>query len=300
MLHRRSSPRLCGRALPLGLSSFSSSFNSNRSVSLSSSASGGLAGLAGLLERKQLRASNEQKRSQLIQSSASSTSSSSNSAPAKRRRKRLAVFVSGGGSNMKAIQRAIDAGKIKADIAAVVTDKPGCGGYEFAKEHGIETLIFPRPKTGDFIDAGLTPIELVDTLQQRGVDFVVLAGYLRLLPSNLCAAYKRRILNIHPALLPAFGGKGFYGMNVHRAVIKSGARYSGPTVHFVDEEYDAGPIVAQRVVPILPNDTPEDLAHREHQVYAEVVAALVEDRIMWREDGVPLIKPARETSALSL
>lgn len=130
--------------------------------------------------------------------------------------------------------------------------------------------------------------------RKHKVDHILLAGYLKLIPAELIRAFPRSILNIHPSLLPAFGGKGYYGVKVHRAVIASGARYSGPTIHFVDEHYDTGRILAQRVVPVLPTDTAEELAsrvlHEEHRIYVEVAAALCEERIIWREDGVPLIQ----------
>ncbi|KAJ6316026.1 hypothetical protein OIU78_019329 [Salix suchowensis] len=149
-------------------------------------------------------------------------------------------------------------------------------------------VLFPRTK--DAPD-GLSPSDLVAALRRLEVDFILLAGYLKLIPAELIQAYPRSILNIHPSLLPAFGGKGYYGMKVHKAVIASGARYSGPTIHFVDEHYDTGRILAQRVVPVLANDTAEDLAarvlHEEHQLYVEVTAALCEERLIWREDGVP-------------
>lgn len=134
----------------------------------------------------------------------------------------------------------------------------------------------------------------MNVLRELKADFILLAGYLKLIPVELVQAYPRSIMNIHPSLLPAFGGKGYYGLKVHKAVIASGARYSGPTVHFVDEHYDTGRTLAQRVVPVLANDTPEQLAARvlneEHKVYVEAVAALCEDRTVWREDGVPLIR----------
>ncbi|KAJ1271044.1 hypothetical protein BS78_06G098900 [Paspalum vaginatum] len=207
------------------------------------------------------------------------------------RRKRLAVFVSGGGSNFRAIHEAALGGAVHGDVVALVTDKPGCGGAEYASSNGIPVFVFPKSKSAP---EGISVAELLDILRGYGVDFVLLAGYLKLIPAELIREYPRSILNIHPSLLPAFGGKGYYGLKVHKAVIASGARYSGPTVHFVDEHYDTGKTLAQRVVPVFADDTQELLAarvlHEEHQVYVEAVAALCEDRIVWREDGVPLIK----------
>uniref|UniRef100_A0A0E0LWI8 Phosphoribosylglycinamide formyltransferase, chloroplastic n=1 Tax=Oryza punctata TaxID=4537 RepID=A0A0E0LWI8_ORYPU len=206
-------------------------------------------------------------------------------------RKRLAVFVSGGGSNFRAIHDAALGGEVNGDVVALVTDKPGCGGAEHARGNGIPVVVFPKSKSAP---EGVSADELLNALRELRVDFILLAGYLKLIPVELVQAYPRSILNIHPSLLPAFGGKGYYGLKVHKAVIASGARYSGPTVHFVDEHYDTGRTLAQRVVPVLANDTPEQLAtrvlHEEHQVYVEAVAALCEDRIVWREDGVPLIR----------
>ncbi|CAA7061286.1 unnamed protein product [Microthlaspi erraticum] len=206
------------------------------------------------------------------------------------RRKKLAVFVSGGGSNFKKIHQGCSGDSIKGDVVLLVTNKKDCGGAEYARSNGIPVLVFPKAQSDD----GLSPKELVDVIRKYGVDFVLLAGYLKLIPVELVQAFPKRILNIHPALLPAFGGKGLYGMRVHRAVLASGARYSGPTIHFVDEEYDTGRILAQSAVRVIVNDTPEDLAkrvlHEEHKLYVEVVAAICEDRIKWREDGVPLIQ----------
>uniref|UniRef100_A0A0D9X9E8 Phosphoribosylglycinamide formyltransferase, chloroplastic n=1 Tax=Leersia perrieri TaxID=77586 RepID=A0A0D9X9E8_9ORYZ len=210
---------------------------------------------------------------------------------AERKRKRLAVFVSGGGSNFRAIHEAALRGEVNGDVVALVTDKPGCGGAEHARGNGIPVVVFPKSKS---VPEGVSTGDLLNSLRGLGVDFILLAGYLKLIPVELVQAYPKSILNIHPSLLPAFGGKGYYGLKVHKSVIASGARYSGPTVHFVDEHYDTGRTLAQKVVPVLANDTPEQLAtrvlHEEHQVYVEAVAALCEDRIVWREDGVPLIR----------
>ncbi|KAG2446542.1 hypothetical protein HYH02_008529 [Chlamydomonas schloesseri] len=211
---------------------------------------------------------------------------------------RLAVFVSGGGSNFKAIHAAIQDGRINGTVAVVVSDVPGCGGVTYAQQHGIPTLTYPVVKKGDFAGQGLTASQLVDGLKNTyKCDYVILAGYLKLIPSELCRAFPRAMLNIHPGLLPSFGGKGYYGERVHKAVIASGARWSGPTVHFVDEEFDTGPILAQRVVPVYPNDTSKQLAARvlkeEHAVYPHCVAALCDGRIGWREDGIPILWEAK-------
>ncbi|KAK8973670.1 hypothetical protein V6N11_044641 [Hibiscus sabdariffa] len=207
------------------------------------------------------------------------------------KRKRLAVFVSGGGSNFRSINQACIEGFVNGDVVVLVTNKHACGGAQYASDKGIPVILFPKTKDEP---GGLSSDDLVKVLREFEVDFVLLAGYLKLIPLELIRAYPRSIFNIHPSLLPAFGGKGHYGMKVHKAVIASGARYSGPTIHFVDEQYDTGRILAQKVVPVLANDTAEELAARvlreEHKLYVEVTAALCEDRIVWREDGVPLIR----------
>ncbi|KAF9620581.1 hypothetical protein IFM89_013607 [Coptis chinensis] len=207
------------------------------------------------------------------------------------RRKRLAVFVSGGGSNFKSIHEGCVEGLVHGHVAVLVTNKPDCGGAEYARQNGIPVISFPKTSS---VPMGLSSVDLVTALRSFEVDIILLAGFLKLLPVELIRAYPRSILNIHPSLLPAFGGKGYYGMKVHKSVIASGARYSGPTIHFVDEHYDTGRILAQSVVPVLAHDTAEELAarvlHEEHRLYVEVTSALCEERIVWREDGVPLIQ----------
>ncbi|KAK6133266.1 hypothetical protein DH2020_033027 [Rehmannia glutinosa] len=209
----------------------------------------------------------------------------------KLRRKNLAVFVSGGGSNFRSIHEATLNGSVHGDVVVLVTNKQDCGGAEYARDKRIPVVVFPKKKDGQEV---FSAEDLVITLRSYKVDFILLAGYLKLIPVELVRAYPKSIFNIHPSLLPAFGGKGYYGMKVHKAVISSGARYSGPTIHYVDEQYDTGRILAQRIVPVLTNDTAEELAarvlHEEHQLYVDVAAALCEERITWREDGVPLIQ----------
>ncbi|KAF0896008.1 hypothetical protein E2562_018142, partial [Oryza meyeriana var. granulata] len=135
-------------------------------------------------------------------------------------RKRLAVFVSGGGSNFRAIHEAALGGEVNADVVALVTDKPGCGGAEHARGNGIPVIVFPKSKSAP---EGVSTDELLISLRKLRVDFILLAGYLKLIPVELVQAYPKSILNIHPSLLPAYGGKGYYGLKVHKAVIASGA-----------------------------------------------------------------------------
>jgi len=203
---------------------------------------------------------------------------------------KVAVFVSGGGSNLRALHAAMEDGRVNAEVAVVVSNIPSCGGVEWSRERGIPTLTYP-PKKGE---DGLTPDALVAELRDAGVGYVLLAGYLRLIPPQLCRAYEDKMLNIHPALLPAFGGKGMHGHHVHEAVVASGVRLTGPTVHFVNEEFDKGKIVAQRHVRVAPSDSADDVAANvlrlEHEVFSHVVSALVDGRIRFRDgDGVPVI-----------
>jgi len=191
---------------------------------------------------------------------------------------RLAVLASGGGSNLQAIFDYFDAlGDRRAgDVVLVASDKPAAGALDRARARGIATALV-RTKT----HPDGTP--LADLLRDAHVDAVVLAGYLRLVPAHVVRAYAGRMINVHPALLPAFGGPGMYGHRVHEAVIAAGAVESGATAHFVDEVFDHGAIIAQWAVPVLPGDTPGDLAARvlrmEHLLYPRVVQALAAGRI---------------------
>jgi formyltetrahydrofolate-dependent phosphoribosylglycinamide formyltransferase len=183
---------------------------------------------------------------------------------------RLAVCVSGRGSNLQALIDALDRSPL-AQVVLVLSNRPDTPALELARERGIHAVAFT-----DYRD----PFEWLARLSAERVDLVVLAGYLKLVPAEVIGAYRGRILNIHPALLPAFGGPGMYGRRVHEAVLASGARVSGATVHLVDEEYDRGEILAQARVPVLPGDTPETLAARvleaEHRLLPAVVLKAAE------------------------
>jgi phosphoribosylglycinamide formyltransferase-1 len=181
---------------------------------------------------------------------------------------RIAILISGRGSNMTALADAIQNGQINnAEIAIVISDRPDAAGLERAKERGLNTLLVPRrgrPRQEH-------DRELVAVLQQHQVDFVCLAGYMLLLSPEFLSAYHHRILNIHPSLLPAFPG-----LNAQKQALEHGVKFSGCTVHFVDQTLDGGPIIAQRIIPVLDDDTEEKLTARileqEHKLYPEALA----------------------------
>jgi formyltetrahydrofolate-dependent phosphoribosylglycinamide formyltransferase len=180
---------------------------------------------------------------------------------------RIAVCVSGGGSNLQALLDRLE-GDATARVALVLSDRAEAGGLDRARRAGIPAEVLADPT-----DAS----EWITRLGRRDTDLLVLAGYLKLVPAGVVQKYRGRIVNVHPALLPDFGGPGMYGRRVHAAVLASGVSESGPTVHLVDEVYDRGAILAQRRVPVLPGDTPERLAARvleeEHRLLPEVVLA---------------------------
>ena len=203
--------------------------------------------------------------------------------------KKIAVFVSGGGSNFKAIHHQIQKREIPGEIVLVISNNPNCGAIEYANENSIPIIIinavqYPNPHTRDEF--------LIETCLKAEIDLICLAGYMKMLPPAFVKQYENKILNIHPGLLPEFGGKGFFGMRVHEAVINSGKRESGATVHFVDEIYDHGPIILQKKVEVLETDTAESLAARilklEHELFPEVVKAFCENKIIM-ENNTPKI-----------
>ena len=192
----------------------------------------------------------------------------------------LAVFASGRGSNFEAILRAIHGGQLPATVRLAVSNKSTAGALEIARAHQIPA--FHRAPS-QYPSAEAYVEDLTGLLREHRVEFIALAGYLKQVPAEVVRQFRNRIANIHPALLPAFGGKGMYGIHVHEAVLAAGVKLSGATVHLVDEEYDRGPIVLQRVVDVLPGDTPESLAARvlevEHVMYPEALAAFAEGRV---------------------
>jgi len=195
---------------------------------------------------------------------------------------RIAVLVSGQGrgSNMQAIIDGCKSGKINGKVSLVLGVKDDAPAMDRAKSAGIPTLAI-SPKSyatdDDYNEA------VFQALKSNNIDLICLAGYMRVLGGKTIEFYRNRILNVHPALLPSFCGKGMYGHHVHEAVIKRGVKFTGATIHFVDEDYDTGPIILQSIVPVEEEDTPDSIAakvlEQEHQAYTEAIALFAEGRI---------------------
>lgn len=187
--------------------------------------------------------------------------------------KRLAVLASGGGTDLQSIIDAVESGKICGEIVCVISDKEDAYALERARLHSIRA---------EFVKRGESQT-LLSLLKSLSVDYIVLAGYLGILPEIMIKEYPYQIINIHPSLIPSFCGMGFYGMRVHEAVYKRGVRFTGATVHFVDEGADTGAIIKQVVVPVDEDDTPEVIQQKvlkeEHKLLPEVVGLLCSDRV---------------------
>ena len=189
--------------------------------------------------------------------------------------KKIAVFISGGGTDLQSL---IDSVHEKSGlIRLVVSSRGDAYGLERAKRKGIATMVLPK---GDYDSA------LLEELKKREVEWIVLAGFLKILTPELIRHFPRHIVNIHPSLIPAFSGPGFYGMRVHEAVYRAGVKWSGATVHFVSEVVDGGAILLQEVVPVLEADGPEEIAGKvlevEHRILPAAVRACLEDRVFWQ------------------
>lgn len=192
----------------------------------------------------------------------------------------IAVFASGRGSNFQAILNALQRGQLPARITLLVSNKSSAGALELARTHGIPAVhISPVQFSSEkaYVD------RLLELLNEHNVQLIALAGYLKKIPSRVIERFRNRIVNIHPALLPKFGGAGMYGIHVHEAVLAAGETVSGATVHLVDEEYDRGAILIQRTVEVAATDTPESLAAKvltiEHELYPQVLRAFAEGRV---------------------
>ncbi|MBQ3804045.1 MAG: phosphoribosylglycinamide formyltransferase [Oscillospiraceae bacterium] len=171
-----------------------------------------------------------------------------------RKKAKIAVLVSGGGTNLQALIDAQGSGILQSgEIRSVITTNPWAYALERASKAGIETLILPRVGFEEALEAAL---------EERGIDLIILAGFMRILSGDFTARWPRRILNVHPALIPSFCGQGFYGLKVHEAALERGVKVTGATVHFVNEIPDGGEIILQKAVEVLPGDSPEVLQRR--------------------------------------
>ncbi len=194
---------------------------------------------------------------------------------------RIGALVSGGGTNLQAILDAIDRGDIDGKVVAVVSSKDGAYALERAEKRGIENTVMLKkdyPSPEDYDRA------LADYFEERSIDLIVYAGFMLILGEGFVNRFKNRMINIHPALIPSFCGKGYYGLHVHEAVLKAGVKVTGATVHFVTAECDAGPIILQKAVEVLDDDTPETLQRRvmeqaEWIIYPEAVKLFAEGRL---------------------
>lgn len=199
---------------------------------------------------------------------------------------RLAVLVSGGGSNLQAILDAIQSGSLDAEVACVISNRKAAFGLERARKFGIEDIYIGK---GNYPEESLRDKALLEVLEAQNIDLIVLAGYLNILPSAVVKRFKGRIINVHPSLIPKYCGEGFYGHHVHEAVLAAGETESGATVHFVDEGVDTGAIIAQRTVPVMPDDTVETLSARvlkvEHRTLVETIIGIAEKRIKIGEEA---------------
>ena len=196
--------------------------------------------------------------------------------------KNIAVMFSGGGTDFQALIDGEKEGKFDGHIVVAVTGNAKAYGIQRAKAAGIDCYICRK---ADYESVESRDEEVAEIFDRYGVELIVLAGYLGILTAPILDKYKGRVINIHPALLPKYGGKGMYGIHVHEAVIAAGEKESGATVHFVDGGTDTGPIIMQRALPVLPSDTPEALQARilqeiEHKLFPEAVKRLCNDEVV--------------------
>jgi phosphoribosylglycinamide formyltransferase-1 len=193
--------------------------------------------------------------------------------------KKIVVFASGGGTDFQSV---IDANEVSkfCEIAYLVASKPNIGAIERAKKHGIKTLVYDK-EAGESMEAFYARLTVLFKAEE--IDYLLLAGWLKIIPESFILSFQDKIVNIHPSLLPSFGGKGYYGLKVHEAVLAYGAKVSGATVHFVEAEVDGGAIIAQEWVRVENNDTPESLQQRvlsvEHTLLPKTMRLLCEGKV---------------------
>lgn len=205
---------------------------------------------------------------------------------------KIAVLVSGGGTNLQAIIDSIADGRITdTEISVVISNNPGAYALERAKKTGIEALCI-SPKS--YENRALFNEALLAAVDARQVDLIVLAGFMVVVPEMMIRAYRNRIINIHPSLIPSFCGTGYYGLHVHEAALKRGVKISGATVHFVDEGTDTGPIIMQKAVAVKDDDTPESLQRRimeqaEWQIMPKTIDLIAHGKVQVKDGKVTLV-----------
>ncbi|MGN1318668.1 MAG: phosphoribosylglycinamide formyltransferase [Lachnospirales bacterium] len=194
---------------------------------------------------------------------------------------KIGALVSGGGTNLQAIMDSIKKDNIPAEVVSVVSNKEGAYALERAKNNNIEAVVISKK---NYESADLYEQALIDHFKSRNVDLIVLAGFMVILTDKFVSAFENKIINIHPALIPSFCGEGYYGLHVHEAVLNAGVKITGATVHFVTKDCDAGPIIIQKAVEVLDNDTPEILQKRvmeeaEWKIYPEAIRLIALDKL---------------------
>ena len=205
---------------------------------------------------------------------------------------RVGILAAGGGTNLQAIIDAVESGKITdVEFSFVLSNKPGVRALERARAHGIKDIVVDMKSFADREDFNQ---KLSETIDAENPDLIVLAGMMIMMPAELVRKYHNRIINVHPALIPAFCGKGFYGLKPHEAVLKSGVKVTGATVHFVDEVYDHGAIIMQKAVYVQNGDTPEVLQHRvmeeaEWQILPRTIDLIAHGRVTVK-DGIAIVE----------
>ena len=192
---------------------------------------------------------------------------------------KICVFASGNGSNFQSIYNSTKLDSNIGEVVLFISNNPDCNAVEFARNNNIRIKLVNKINQS---------ADILQLMIESKIDLVLLAGYIKKIPNKIVEQYHRKILNIHPSLLPKYGGKGFFGIKVHEAVIASGDTVTGVSVHFVNKNYDEGPIVRQKIIPVLPNDNAYTLAARvlkeEHKIYPKVIRAYCENRIIWIDD----------------
>ena len=204
-------------------------------------------------------------------------------------KKKIVVFASGTGSNFINITKKIESHHLSAEVCLLVSNNPSCGAVKFATNNKIDIFIYNSNRFPDDNEQ----ISLIQKLEVYNLDLILLSGYMKKISKRLVNRFKNKIMNIHPSLLPLYGGEGFYGSKVHEEVFKNKDRESGATVHFIDANYDTGPILIQEKIKLGVNDTPEEIARKvlkiEHKIYFEALTVFCNNQIYWNNNK-PLIK----------